>query len=154
MKHIFFASVLLTSLACRNGITYFNGDDTTPVTTITFADTTLQGNWKLVPVMASDTATGKIPFINFDLKTNRFTGNTGCNSLSGGFMVKNDALSFAENMVSTEMACPGYNEQPFLDNLLKTNRYQIKNGVLQLMYNTTVLSQWSRRVDTSSTKQI
>jgi len=52
------------------------------------------------------------------------------------------------------MACPGYNEKAFLDNLLKTNRYRIKNGVLQLMYNTTILSNWVRHADTSISRQL
>ena len=74
--------------------------------------------------------------------------------MSGGFAVKQDALQFGENMVSTKMACPGYNEESFLDNLLKTNRYEIKDGVLQLMYNTTILSKWVRHLDKDPTKQI
>ena len=115
---------------------------------------TIAGTWNLIPALSSDTAAGKIPQLKFDLKTNRFSGNTGCNSMAGSFVIKQDALSFGENIISTKMACPGYNEKIFLDNLLKTNRYQIKNGVLQLMYNTTILSQWSRHVNTSATKQI
>jgi heat shock protein HslJ len=107
-----------------------------------------------MPVLASDTAAGKIPQLNFNLKTNRFSGNTGCNTMSGSFDVKEDALRFGENMVSTKMACPGYNEKVFIDNLLKTNRYEIKNGVLQLMYNTTILSNWVRHSDTAITRQI
>ena len=115
---------------------------------------TLQGRWELMPVMASDTATGKIPFLNFDLKAGKFSGNTGCNNISGDFLLKQDVFQFGENMISTKMACTGYNEKAFLDNLLKTNRYEIKNGVLQLMYNTTILSKGVRHIDTTLTKQI
>ncbi len=115
---------------------------------------TLQGRWELMPVMASDTAAGKIPFLNFDLKTDKFSGNTGCNNITGGFLVKQDALQFSENIISTKMACEGYNEKAFLENLLKTNRYEIKNGVLQLMFNATVLSKWVRHNDPNPTKQI
>jgi heat shock protein HslJ len=74
--------------------------------------------------------------------------------MSGSFEIKQDALKFSENVISTKMACPGYNEQPFFDNLLKVNRYEIKNGVLQLMYNTTILSKWVRHINTDPTKQI
>ena len=120
------------------------------------ADTakTLEGRWILMPVMPSDTAAGHIPYINFDLKENRFSGNSGCNNMGGSFAVKQDALQFGENMISTKMMCPGYNEKSFLDNLLKTNRYEIKDGVLQLMYNTTILSKWVRHLDETPTKQI
>ena len=85
-----------------------------------------------MPVLSSDTSAGKIPELSFDLKTNRFSGNSGCNAMSGNFILNNDALSFGENIISTKMACPGYNEKAFLESLLKTNRYEIKNGVLQL----------------------
>ncbi|MBV9961539.1 MAG: META domain-containing protein [Parafilimonas sp.] len=115
---------------------------------------TLAGHWQLLPVLSSDTSAGKTPQLNFDLKTNRFSGNTGCNAISGSFMIKNDALNFSGNMISTKMACPGYNEKVFIESLLKTNRFEIKNGVLQLMYNTTVLSQWVRHADTNPTKEI
>ena len=115
---------------------------------------TIAGHWQLLPVLASDTSAGKTPQLNFDINTKTFSGNTGCNTISGSFILENDALSFGDNMVSTRMACPGYNEKAFLESLLKTNRYEIKNGVLQLMYNTTVLSQWVRHEDANPTKEI
>ena len=115
---------------------------------------TLAGKWQLQPVLASDTASGRIPTLNFDLSTSRVNGNTGCNSFVGSFILKDNALSFSNNMISTKMACPGYNEKVFLDNLLKTNRYQIKEGILQLMYNTTILSNWVRHADTSISRQL
>ena len=115
---------------------------------------TLAGRWELLPVMPSDTAAGIIPYINFDLQEGRFSGNSGCNNMGGKFSVEKDVLKFGENMISTKEICPGYNERPFLDNLLKTNRYEIKDGVLQLMYNTTILSKWVRHLDTNPTRQI
>ncbi len=124
-------------------------------TSIKIQDTiTLRGRWELMPVMASDTATGKTPFLNFEIESGKFSGNTGCNNINGNFLLKQDAFQFSENIISTRMACTGYNEKAFLDNLLKTNRYEIKNGVLQLMYNATILSKWARRIDTTPTKQI
>ena len=48
---------------------------------------TIQGKWQLMLVLASDTAAGKIPELIFDLSTKRFSGNTGCNSISGGFFI-------------------------------------------------------------------
>lgn len=113
----------------------------------------IAGNWYLIPVLPSDTAAGKIPTLNFDLTAGRFSGNNGCNAMSGSFFIKEDALRFGENMVSTKMACQGYNEKPFVDNLLKTNRFMIKDSVLQLMYNTTILSKWTRFIDTSASKK-
>lgn len=163
MKELFFTAILLSAITCNSKTqSAQSAQDTvavssSPDTNVPGAmhDTnSIAGEWQLMPVLASDTATGKIPFINFDLKTNRFSGNTGCNSMSGNFEINKDALKFNENVISTKMACPGYNEQPFFDNLLKTNRYVIKNGVLQLMYNTTILSQWVRHTNANPSKQI
>lgn len=154
--------MLASVLTCHNGNNILAAPSDS---NITRADTsssnidakkneTLQGEWYLQPVLTSDTAAGKIPTLKFDLKTNKVGGNTGCNSFNGSFIAKDDALNFSNNMISTKMACPGYNEKAFLDNLLKTNRYQIKEGVLQLMYNTTILSNWKRHADTSISKQL
>jgi heat shock protein HslJ len=114
---------------------------------------TIAGSWYLVPVLSSDTAAGKIPTLNFDLATGRFSGNNGCNKMSGSFFINEDALRFGDNVVSTKMECHGYNEKLFVDNLLKANRFMIKDGVLQLMYNTTILSKWTRIADTSAAKK-
>ena len=154
MKNLLFAQLIIPLIICTSNIlspSFAKG----PVPNIKMLDTvSLQGKWKLMPVMASDTAAGKIPFLDFDLKAGKFSGNTGCNNISGSFLFKEDALQFGENMISTKMECTGYNEKAFLDNLIKTNRYEIKDGVLQLMYNTTILSKWVRHIDTNPTKQI
>ena len=153
MKQLIFFAAFISSIALsgfrtksivENSSSIHNNVDTTVVS----------GTWQLLPVLASDTSAGKIPQLNFNLKTNKFSGNSGCNAISGEFMINNDALTFSKNIISTRMACPGYNEKAFLESLLKTNRYEIKNGVLQLMYNTTVLSQWVRHEDKNPTKEI
>ncbi len=140
MKHLIFASLFLSAVVNKNVSTTYSN-------VITVQDTTtIAGKWELMPVMPSDTAAGKIPQLNFDLATKKFSGSTGCNIMSGSFEINKDALGFGANMISTKMACQGYNEKAFIDNLLKTNRYEIKAGVLQLMYNTTILSKWERHV--------
>ena len=153
MKALLIAGLLLAAATCKQN--QQAGQVTmAPETTIQTQDTTIAGTWYLVPVLASDTAAGKIPYLHFDLTEKNFSGNTGCNNMSGSFKIDYNALGFGANMVSTRMACPGYNEKPFMDNLLKTNGYEIKDGVLQLMYNTTILSKWTRNIDTSSSKKM
>lgn len=115
-------------------------------------DTTLAGTWVLQPVLPSDTATGKIPTLTFNLATRKFTGNTGCNSMSGHFFLSGDSLTFDENMITTKKACSGYNEKAFIGNLIKTNRFKIEDGVLQLMNDQTILSKWKRKVDATMNK--
>jgi heat shock protein HslJ len=111
--------------------------------------TTLGGNWYLQPVLPSDTATGKVPTLQFDMAKSRFTGNTGCNKISGQFFSSgtDSSLSFGEKIaMMTRMACPGYNEQGFLKSLKSTGRYRLQNGVLTLLTDEkTELSHWTRK---------
>jgi heat shock protein HslJ len=110
--------------------------------------TVLQGSWTLQPVLASDTAAGKRATLQFDLKKSRFTGNTGCNNMSGKFWfsASDSSLTFSEKLVTTKMACTGYNEKAFLKNLLLTTHYTIKNGVLIFLADDkTELSRWERK---------
>jgi heat shock protein HslJ len=115
-------------------------------------DTTLAGTWILQPVLASDTASGRLPSLTFNLASNKFMGNTGCNGMAGRFFVRGDSLTFTEQMIMTRKACDGYNERAFIDNLSKTNRYKIVDGVLQLMSDQTILSKWTRKEDSMRNK--
>lgn len=108
--------------------------------------TTLAGTWFLQPVLTSDTATGKIPRLQFNLKDMRFTGHTGCNNMSGTFNHTDSSLSFNKDIITTKMACVGYNEKAFLESLLRTNRYKLESGILILMFDETELSRWTRKV--------
>lgn len=109
------------------------------------ADTNrLDGKWFLQPVLPSDTATGKIPTLVFDEKRHRFTGHTGCNSMSGRFSVSGKNLQIDSNIMMTKMACEGYNEKGFIKTLLRTNGYKFKDGVLILLFDGTELSRWVR----------
>ncbi|MBG9375818.1 META domain-containing protein [Panacibacter sp. DH6] len=107
--------------------------------------TTLEGSWQLQPVLASDTAAGKIPMLVFDLKSKKFQGNTGCNNMSGSFITSGDSLSFNEQILMTKMACAGYNEAGFIQSLTKVNHFKIEQGVLQLLQDQTILSKWIRK---------
>jgi heat shock protein HslJ len=118
------------------------------------ADTTISGVWVLQPVLASDTAAGRIPQLNFNLSAKKFTGNTGCNDMSGSFFLNKDSLAFNEHIVSTRQMCQGYNEKAFIDNLTKTNHYKIVDGVLQLMDDQTILSKWTRKADTKKSNKV
>jgi heat shock protein HslJ len=105
----------------------------------------LNGIWYLQPVLESDTSSGQIPEINFDVKTGRFAGNTGCNRMSGSFLATDTSLHFGNNMITTRMACIGYNESAFIKNLLRIDSYKIENGVLILTVNNEEVSRWARK---------
>jgi heat shock protein HslJ len=110
--------------------------------------TTLGGVWVLQPVLPSDTATGRVPFLHFDLAKSRFYGNSGCNNINGPFWFsdKDSSLSFSEKIISTRMACPGYNEQSFVKSLLHTSHYRLKRGLLIFLSDdNSELSRWVRK---------
>lgn len=110
--------------------------------------TSLAGDWYLQPVLASDTATGKIPTLRFNMAKTHFSGNTGCNAMSGTFWYsdKDSSLSFSDKFAATKMSCPGYNEQAFIKSLMNVNHYRLKNGMLILLTDNTELSRWSRKI--------
>lgn len=148
----------LCVMACHSSSRQHANNDTLKsntdsVITIAPVDTSIEGHWYLQPQLPSDTSAGRIPQITFTVTENKFFGNTGCNSMTGMFVKKGDSLRFDERMVSTRMLCTGYNEKAFIDNLLRTNRFEIKNGVLLLLENQTVLSKWVRKLEDQPVKK-
>ncbi|MEO5591470.1 MAG: META domain-containing protein [Chitinophagaceae bacterium] len=110
------------------------------------ADTaTLNGQWYLQPLLASDTATGKIPELQINLPARTFTGNTGCNNMRGSFQKTDTSFVFNQNIITTKMLCTGYDETAFIRSLLHTNNYKLENGELVLMFDATELSRWTRK---------
>ncbi len=120
------------------------------------ADTTitLNGKWYLQPMLASDTAAGKIScFRNKPDCQNFFPENTGCNTMRGGFIKTDSSLVFNENIVTTKMLCTGYNEAAFIKSLLHANNYKIEKDVLVLMFDATELSRWARKPPSEESTQ-
>jgi heat shock protein HslJ len=132
-----------------------NGAAQKDSTTITAAaaaqpqdSTTLGGRWYLQPVLPSDTAAGKTPWIDLDLALSRFTGNSGCNSMHGKFYFSktDSSLSFNDKIAIAKMVCPGYNEPAFLKSLKNTARYRLHNGTMTLIGDDHAdLSKWIRK---------
>jgi heat shock protein HslJ len=152
MKLIVAASLFL--FACQSpatGPSARKGDSIIPaaaITKIANDTTTLGGNWYLQPVLPADTAAGKTPTLQLDLAKSRFTGNTGCNAMHGQFWFSNtdSSLSFSDKLLTTKMACTGYNEPAFLKSLKNTSHFRLQNGVLTLLSDErTELSHWMRK---------
>ncbi len=114
-----------------------------------FGDTaSVNGQWYLQPMFAADTAAGKFPVLRIDKRSGTFTGNTGCNNMSGSFReAAESSIVFSKNLVLTKMQCTGYDEPAFIKSLMQTNRYQLKNGMLILLFNNTELTRWTREPD-------
>ena len=107
----------------------------------------INGQWYLQPLFAADTAAGKYPVLRIDRRSGTFTGNTGCNNMSGSFRVADSSIVFSKNLVLTKMQCTGYDEPAFIKSLMQTNRYQLKDGMLILLFNNTELTRWTREPD-------
>lgn len=80
---------------------------------------------KEVPVQQSGTR--RDAFVEFSPSDKRFTGNGGCNRISGNYSIgKKNALHLGE-VLSTKMSCDDINfETTFLSALSKVNRYSIE----------------------------
>ncbi len=70
---------------------------------------------------------GKKPFIEFNTREKKFSGNTSCNSFSGTLIADDNTISFNEPFIMTKMACPGEGEAIFTEMLQKVNSYSISS---------------------------
>jgi heat shock protein HslJ len=107
----------------------------------------VSGDWFLQPVLPSDTATGRIPSLSFDLGKKTFKGFTGCNQMNGSFRIVGNEIMFNKDISVTKIACEGFNEKEFITNLLRVDHYQFRDGLLILLINKTPISKWMRRSD-------
>lgn len=106
----------------------------------------MAGKWQLIPALDSDTATGHIPEIQIDAKESKFSGNTGCNRMSGTFFASDTAsIQFSDKMITTRMFCAGYNESAFLQNLLRVNNYKFRKGMLIFSVGDVEVFRWKRK---------
>jgi heat shock protein HslJ len=106
----------------------------------------MAGKWQLIPAMDSDTAAGHIPEIQIDTKESKFSGNTGCNRMSGTFFASDTAsIQFSDKMITTRMFCSGYNESAFLQNLLRVNNYKFRKGMLIFSVGDIEVFRWKRK---------
>lgn len=70
-----------------------------------------------------------------------FTGNTGCNSMSGRVNYDNKDLRFNPTINTSKMACNEYDENMFLTLLRKVDNYTMSGNTLELRQgNTRLLS--------------
>ena len=87
-------------------------------------------------------AIGKEVFINFDAAKRSAGGNSSCNSFGSNYTVKGNSLAF-KGVIYTMRACTEDNrmsvQRSFFDVLQKTDRYEIKDGMLNLYKGDTLL---------------
>jgi heat shock protein HslJ len=105
----------------------------------------LNSNWQLQKLWASDNKWPKNPVIIFDYEQKTFTGNNGCNNIRGKFKSSGSFIAFDKQMISTRMACSGYNENTFNNALLKVNKFTIKDEELELSQDEIVLFSFKKQ---------
>ena len=99
--------------------------------TITDKTASLDGTWELNYITRPRIAfnglfPNKKPTIIFDLKENRFSGNTSCNNYTGKLSVNGNTISFKEPIAVTKMMClDGQGESVYLSTLEKIDSYSI-----------------------------
>lgn len=104
----------------------------------------LAATWHLQMLFASDNNWAKTPYLNINVRDKTFSGNSGCNSISGKFIVKESYIEFDKNILSTKMGCAGQSENSFLSALLKVNKYTVLKEDLELSQGEIVLMKFKR----------
>ncbi|MCD7973121.1 MAG: META domain-containing protein [Candidatus Azobacteroides sp.] len=93
---------------------------------------------------ATDAFSQTIPYITFNFDDNQVSGNAGCNAFSGKFSYIDGNFS-APNLVSTQMACTGTNEEDLFLRLLRNPSYlTMVNGDLIFSQNANSVLVFSR----------
>ena len=66
------------------------------------------------------------PTISFDVKENKISGNSSCNSFMGPLSVEKNKIDFKDSKIAmTMMACEGSGEGVFMSTLEKVETYKV-----------------------------
>ena len=90
----------------------------------------LEGIWELDYLSGTKVAfenlyADKKPFLSFNIKDSRASGNSSCNSFTGNVSISKNYLRFDDAMAMTKMFCPGDGESSFMEALKKVNSYSV-----------------------------
>lgn len=91
----------------------------------------LEGTWNLTYITGPRIAfeglfPNRKPFIRFDVKEQRVSGNNSCNSYTGKLVVDGNTIDFTQPMAVTKMMClDGNGEETFMTTLQKVNKYKV-----------------------------
>jgi|SRR5579875_562861 len=103
----------------------------------------LSGHWELTFFPAGGKSFAEMfgerrPTLQFDNLRNMVSGSTGCNQFNAAINRHQSQISF-QNMVTTRMACPGYEESYFLNALARVNHFVLQGHELRLLEDATLL---------------
>jgi heat shock protein HslJ len=119
-KNIFLISLLLfLFMACKT------------IQSTNKLTTSLEGTWELNYITGPRIALdglypSKKPYITFDLKENKVSGNNSCNQYFGTLNSNGNSINFKDaKMGMTRMACPGNGENTYMKTLEQIDSYSI-----------------------------
>lgn len=138
------AIVALTMMSCNNSkktnIETSSEKTESPVENKTASHTTTIENTKWIITtlnggdMSDRDANGQEIYFILDSKTNRISGNSGCNIFTGTYALNDDNQISFSKLGATKMMCPDakINESLILSVFENANHYSITNGILAL----------------------
>ena len=93
----------------------------------------LEGTWDVTLINEKPLTDDQKPFITFNTKDRKITGNAGCNRMNGQITTDNANEYFLSlgQIATTRMACPGNTEPTFLKALENVKAFKLlpeKNG--------------------------
>jgi heat shock protein HslJ len=98
---------------------------------------------KGVPVQQSETR--RDAYLNFEVGEKRFTGNGGCNQISGNYTLDKNKINFGE-VISTKMSCGDIEfENVFVSALSGVDHYEVRGNDLLLKRKRDVMLVMRRR---------
>lgn len=101
-----------------------------------------QYKWNFIELNSQPVSTGRDTsyLLFYPGQINRVSGSTGCNRLTGTFELSDlDKLKFSP-LITTRMACPGYDESTLLKALEQVNNWSIINNQLLLSNGRTLVA--------------
>lgn len=110
----------------------------------------LDGSWELSAFPGATKTFDEMfsqrkPQLQFNSAKATVAGTTGCNRLAGTYSASADNFSFGSNIVTTKMACSGYDENVFLQALNKINHFELKGDQLQLMHDNELIMLFTKK---------
>ncbi len=101
-------------------------------------------NWQLKSIEGlseEENSTFASATLSFSISDSSYSGNNGCNMISGKLFFTHDKVSFGEGL-STRKFCQGIDEHKFNETLRSTNRMKLSNNVLFLFENDKKLAEF------------
>lgn len=119
----------------------------------TRTEKSLNGTWELNYITAEEDLfsfeelyPSRKPTLVFNLRENKFSGNTGCNSFNGELKTEGNKINFTEPIAMTKMWCEGQGENKFLEILKNVNAYSIsEDNTLALLSGDIAILRFSKK---------